>query len=302
MRSYEVEIPEEGFPNTPKKKKGPKKQLSTAQILLYTFIAALVCVIIVFAVIYFGFGLRYIRLNTEIGGYMKFFGTVDKDGKPYKGDLYYSDGTRAEVDMVENKVIFSNGDVYEGSLNSSLRMDGQGTLTYSTGDVYIGEFSMGVISGTGVFTYANGDVYEGSFANGMKNGEGTYTWFDGSKYEGSFKDDKKDGYGVYIWADGSSYTGEYKNELKEGTGTYRFANGDVYSGDFLADARTGYGTYTWANGDEYVGNFLDNEMHGEGEYRFASGRVYQGTFENGVIVRDLDTTDEDDAADTSAAQ
>ncbi len=281
-----MEIPEEGFPTTPKKKR-PKRHLSTARILLYTFIAALICVIIVFAAIYAS-GLRYIRLNTEIGGYVKFFGTVDGEGNPYKGDLYYSDGTTATVDMLSHTVTFSNGDVYTGALNSSLRMEGEGKLEYSIGDIYEGSFVGGVIAGEGTFRYANGDTYVGSFTNGMKNGTGVYTWFDGSSYTGDFVDDKKDGYGVYRWADGSSYTGDYKNELKDGIGTYRFSNGDVYSGSFSADARTGYGTYTWASGDEYVGEFLDNEMNGQGEYRFASGRVYTGTFENGVIVRNLD--------------
>ncbi len=286
MAAYEVDIQPDGGISTPPRRKRPKKHLSTAQILLYTFIAALICVVLVFAAIYAS-GLRYIKLNTEIGGYVKFFGTVDGQNNPYKGDLYYSDGTTAKVDMLNHKVTFSNGDVYTGALNSSLRMEGEGTLAYSTGDIYEGTFEDGVITGEGTFTYANGDVYRGTFLNGSKNGEGVYTWFDGSSYTGTFVDDKKEGWGVYLWSDGSSYTGEYKNELKDGTGTYRFANGDVYSGTFVADARTGQGTYTWANGDEYIGNFEDNEMNGAGTYRFASGRTFEGNFKNGVIVYDL---------------
>ncbi len=285
MAAYEMELPEDGVPTTPKRRRA-RRHLSTSQILLITLAIAIVCVIAVFVAIYLS-GLRYIKLNTEIGGYVKFFGTVDKEGSPYRGDLYYSDGTTAKVDMLNHKVTFSNGDTYTGALNSSLRMEGEGTLAYNTGDVYEGQFENGVITGTGIFRYANGDVYEGSFANGMKSGEGTYTWFDGSVYSGEFVDDKKHGYGVYIWSDGSSYTGQYQNELKEGTGTYRFANGDVYSGEFVGDARTGQGTYTWANGDEYIGTFLENEMHGTGTYRFASGRTFEGSFENGVLVRDL---------------
>ncbi len=295
--SYEVELPEDGVPMTPRRKR-PKKHLSTAQILFITFIAALICVILVFIAIYAS-GLRYIKLNTEIGGYVKFFGTVDGDGNPYKGELYYSDGTTATVDMLNNKVTFSNGDIYTGALNASLRMNGEGKLEYNTGDVYEGTFADGVISGEGKFSYANGDTYVGMFADGMKNGNGVYTWFDGSTYTGDFVNDKKEGSGVYLWSDGSSYTGEYKNELKDGTGTYRFANGDVYSGSFVADARTGHGTYTWANGDEYVGNFEDNEMNGTGTYRFASGRTFEGRFEDGVLVRDLGG-DEETAEDPAA--
>ena len=297
--TYEVELPDDGVPMTPRRKR-PKKHLSTAQILLITFIAALICVILVFVAIYAS-GLRYIKLNTEIGGYVKFFGTVDSEGSPYKGELYYSNGTTATVDMLNNKVTFSNGDVYTGPLSASLRMHGEGKLSYNTGDVYEGTFVDGVISGEGKFTYANGDIYEGSFSDGMKNGTGVYTWFDGSSYNGEFVNDKKEGWGVYLWSDGSSYTGEYKNELKDGTGTFRFANGDVYSGTFVADSRTGQGTYTWANGDEYIGNFEDNEMNGTGTYRFASGRTFEGRFEDGVLVRDLGTeSEETDASDASA--
>ncbi len=295
MSAYEVDIREDGGMVSPPRRKKPKKHLSTAQILLYTFIVALICVILVFAAIYAS-GLRYIKLNTEIGGYVKFFGTVDGQNNPYKGDLYYSDGTTAKVDMLNRKVTFSNGDVYTGALNASLRMDGDGKLEYATGDIYEGTFENGVITGEGTFKYANGDVYTGAFENGAKNGSGVYKWFDGSTYTGEFVDDKKDGWGVYLWSDGSSYTGEYKNELKDGTGTYRFANGDVYSGDFVADARTGQGTYTWANGDEYIGTFEDNEMNGTGTYRFASGRTFEGNFENGVIVHDLGGEESTDAA------
>ncbi|MBQ8576530.1 MAG: hypothetical protein IJ449_00965 [Clostridia bacterium] len=300
MGAYEVDIQEDGVATAPPRRKRPKKHLSTAQILLYTFIAALICVVLVFAAIYAS-GLRYIKLQTEIGGYVKFFGTVDGEGNPYKGDLYYSDGTTAKVDMLNHKVTFSNGDVYTGTLNNSLRMEGEGTLEYSTGDVYEGEFENGVISGEGTFRYANGDVYEGAFLNGAKNGQGVYTWFDGSTYTGAFVDDKKEGWGVYVWSDGSSYSGEYVNELKEGTGTYRFANGDVYSGTFVADARSGQGTYTWANGDEYIGNFEDNEMNGTGTYRFASGRTFEGNFEDGVLVRDLGGDSGTDATDGTSA-
>ena len=294
--SFEMELPEDGgMPVTPRRKR-PKKHLSTAQILLYTFIAAVICVIAVFAAIYAS-GLRYIKLNTEIGGYVKFFGTVDADGNPYRGDLYYSDGTTAKVDMLNHKVTFSNGDIYIGALSTSLRMEGQGRLEYNTGDVYEGSFVDGVISGEGKFTYANGDVYEGQFSDGMKNGHGVYTWFDKSTYTGDFVNDKKEGWGVYLWSDGSSYTGEYKNELKDGTGTYRFANGDLYPGSFVADARTGQGTYTWANGDEYIGMFEDNEMNGTGTYRFASGRTFEGRFENGVLVRDIGGSEDEETAE-----
>lgn len=257
----------------------------TGKIFLTTFLIALGCVLVILLILYLC-GIRYTSIRTEIGGYVKFFGKVDADGSPYKGNLFYSNGVTAEVNMADQTVTFSNGDVYRGELNASLKLHGTGTLEYSTGDKYEGQFENGYLSGEGVFTYSNGDKYEGQFAEGKKNGTGTYTWNDGSSYTGGFKDDKKEGEGTYIWADGSSFTGTFVNDLKEGTGTQKFANGDIYTGDYKADARSGTGTYTWANGDIYEGEFAENNMNGQGVYRFASGRVYEGIFENGVIVRD----------------
>ena len=228
--SYEVELPEDGVPTAPRRKR-PKKHLSTAQSLLYTFIAALICVVLVFAAIYAS-GLRYIKLNTEIGGYVKFFGTVDADGNPYRGDLYYSDGTTAKVDMLNHKVTFSNGDIYTGALNTSLRMEGEGKLEYNTGDVYEGTFEAGVISGEGTFTYANGDVYKGSFSDGMKNGSGVYTWANGDVYEGEYVNDVRSGIGIYTWTSGERYEGEFKDNLLSGAGTYSWPSGRTYTGYF----------------------------------------------------------------------
>ena len=298
MSSYEMEIPEDGVVSTPKRKR-PKKHLSTGQILLFTLILALLCVVGVFAMFYLS-GLRYIKINTEIGGYVKFFGTVDAENAPYRGDLYYSDGSTAKVDMLNHRVTFSGGDVYEGSLNYALRMDGEGVLRYATGDVYSGTFKDGVISGEGTFAYVNGDKYVGTFTDGKKEGEGVYTWFDGSAYDGHFSADQKNGFGTYRWSDGSYYTGTYVNDLKEGTGTYHYANGDLYSGTFSKDARSGQGTYTWANGDEYVGNFTDNEMNGHGTYRFASGRTFDGTFKDGALVRDAAAEENPEALEEPA--
>ena len=286
MKSYEVEV-QDGVPITPKRKKA-KKHLSTRRILLYAFLAALICVLGIAAAIY-AYGLRYIKIDTEIGGYVKFFGTVDAQGVPYKGKLYYSDGTTGEVDMLNHRVKFSNGDEYEGALNYALRMDGEGTMKYATGDIYTGTFKDGVISGEGTISYANGDEYKGTFVNGQKEGDGVYTWFDGSAYTGHFSANKKDGFGTYRWSDGSYYTGTYVADLKSGTGIFHYSNGDIYSGEFSNDARNGEGTYTWSNGDEYTGTFLNNEMNGHGIYRFASGRTFEGEFRNGSLVRDSGT-------------
>ena len=52
-------------------------------------------------------------------------------------------------------------------------MNCTGKLTTSEGDVYEGNFKMGVFSGYGKMTYANGTVYEGKWDNNkpLKNTE-----------------------------------------------------------------------------------------------------------------------------------
>ena len=80
-----------------------RRRLSTAAILAITVIIAVICVAGTFLGIYIS-GIRYIKIDTSGGSYIKFFGKVDGLGAPYQGRLYYSDGTTAEVDMSENTV------------------------------------------------------------------------------------------------------------------------------------------------------------------------------------------------------
>ena len=199
-----------------------RRHRSALSIFLTILIIAAVTVGVIAAGIYFS-GIRYITSNTEDGLTIKYFGRVDKDGTLLTGQLYYSDGMPAEVDMQKNSIVYSNGDIYEGGI-SDLKKNGTGKIIYASGDVYEGEFVNDKLTGTGKYSFANGDVYEGTLVDGKKDGTGTYTWVDGSSYTGSYTNDMKNGEGKYTWADGSSYEGTYVNELKEGKGTYTFAN------------------------------------------------------------------------------
>ena len=48
-------------------------------------------------------------------------------------------------------------------LVSSGITNGQGTLTFANGDVYVGKNKGGQANGQGILTYASGDVYAGEF-------------------------------------------------------------------------------------------------------------------------------------------
>ena len=54
--------------------------------------------------------------------------------------------------------------------------------------MYEGEFKDGNQNGQGTLTWTNGDMYEGEFKDGKYDGQGTYTWPDGRKYVGEWLD------------------------------------------------------------------------------------------------------------------
>ena len=208
-------------------------------------------------------GYRIIKYQSP-DGETRFMGKTDKNGQPLSGTVYFADGTKATVDLKNNKMEYSNGDVYVGE-TKELLPHGKGKLTKNS-ESYEGDFVEGEMTGYGVYVYSSqiGDKYEGFMKNGVREGTGKYTWADGSTYEGG-----------------------YKNDMKDGEGTFIFANGDRYDGHFVSDVRQGKGTYTWKNGDYYTGDFKNNMMDGHGTYYWVSGRSYEGTFKENKIVWEL---------------
>ena len=91
--------------------------------------------------------------------------------------------------------------------------------------------------GRGIVRSASGNVYEGEYKVGMREGRGIFRYASGAVYEGEFKADKMEGRGIFRSADGNVYEGEFKAGKPEGRGIYRSADGDVYKGEFKADKR-----------------------------------------------------------------
>lgn len=113
-------------------------------------------------------------------------------------------------------------------------------------------------------SFSSGDTYIGTMKNGLFNGIGTYRWSDGDTYSGEFKDDLRDGLGTYTWANGNVYTGRYKNGLMNGLGKYTFADGETHEGEFRGDVRHGLIKTTWPDGDTFVGEYSAQKRHGLG--------------------------------------
>lgn len=75
-------------------------------------------------------------------------------------------------------------------------MEGKGKLVYSNGDVYEGYFKEGQLHGIGHFKTACYEYY-GPFRADRKEGKGTLLFAQGGKFEGWFERDQVHGYGEY---------------------------------------------------------------------------------------------------------
>lgn len=201
------------------------------------------------------------------------------------------------------KVVWGNGDVYEGDLVQGLRQgkgsfnwksgqryegdwvhdrpQGQGSIKFANGNQYEGGVSDAVPQGQGRMQYASGDSYVGNFTAGSPDGQGIYTWKNGQKYEGGWKNFRPSGQGRMWFASGESYVGHYVNGEPEGEGEYLFANGDKYTGSWKAGKKQGAGRTQFASGELYVGNYVDGQADGEGEYTFSNGDKYVGHWKAG---------------------
>lgn len=111
---------------------------------------------------------------------------------------------------------------YVGDFVNNLK-HGKGKLEYlDTGDIYIGEFNEGEITGKGLYKWNTGEQYEGNFIKGIKHGNGKYKWPDGSQYIGEYQNGIREGKAKYIWEDGRVFKGMFKDGKPDGKGTITF--------------------------------------------------------------------------------
>jgi len=156
-----------------------------------------------------------------------------------------------------------------------------GSVTYTDGATYVGDWKDGKRSGQGTYTFADGRTYVGDWKDGNQTGQATFTWADGRTYVGDWKDGKMTGQGTSTYADGRTYVGDWKDDKRSGQGTFTWADGRTHVGDWKDDKRSGQGTYTWSGG-KYVGDWKDGKMTGQGTYTYADGTKESGNFINGI--------------------
>jgi hypothetical protein len=75
---------------------------------------------------------------------------------------------------------------YAGEVDAENKAHGRGKYTYTTGAVYIGEWSHGARHGYGKYTFPSGYTHEGLYENDHTVGHGACSWRSGESYTGEF--------------------------------------------------------------------------------------------------------------------
>ena len=83
------------------------------------------------------------------------------------------------------------------------------TATDSIDTKYTGPKLNNIPNGNGTITYTNGNLYTGGVVNGRVEGSGKFIWNNGDTYNGIFKNNKIYGPGKFKWSNGDTYQGMF---------------------------------------------------------------------------------------------
>jgi len=173
----------------------------------------------------------------------------------------------------KGKMIYANGNYYDGNWQNNVRSNGYGVMIFKDGSIQ--DFEKGNRLNASA-------IYEGNWINELFDGYGKLTYPSGSKYEGNWKTGKKNGKGKLTKANGGIFDGSFNMGLFTGRAKQIYENGDIYVGDFIDDKKQGNGSYTFKSGEFYNGQWANNKYNGKGKYIFKNGDSYEGDFVNDI--------------------
>ena len=209
-----------------------------------------------------------------------------------QGKMYMQDGSYIEGYWQAGKphhlvrIIYPNGDYYEGQCDKGLKSGSGRFSTFDSSLTYEGQWANDKQNGVGKESSQDGTVYEGSFFNNAKTGKGKFHWTDGSWYVGDLLNGEIDGDGEYHWSDGRWYKGQWKDGKMHGKGEFGSSDGKSYIGDYIQDKREGFGVYKWSN-NTYEGQWQGNKMHGVGYMTTGDAPRKKFEFREGSKVQEL---------------
>jgi len=184
---------------------------------------------------------------------------------------------------------FKNGNIYEGDVLNGM-LHGQGSLLWTDGVKYTGEFQFNKVTGEGSYCWPDGSVYTGQVLDSLRSGQGVFTQ-NGVVYDGFWSNGLRHGSGTLKHPSGTCYKGEFFNGFKQGKGRIDYPNGNYYEGEWSRDQKNGFGTMFWKTRmEKYTGNWANNLQNGfgthlwleeRGEGKFLRNR-YEGFWVNGL--------------------
>ena len=101
----------------------------------------------------------------------------------------YFEGMFVDGKIVEGVYIFANGVRYLGAFDDTLNFTGIGTLLYTDGACYYGQFNQSQRDGVGAMWYTDG-AYVGKWSNNVRHGDGFLRLDDGTFFDGQFYNDQ----------------------------------------------------------------------------------------------------------------
>jgi len=118
---------------------------------------------------------------------------------------------------------------YIGEMINSEK-DGFGKMIFTNGDIYEGQWKESYRHGIGRYKWTDGSYHVGNYILNKKNGPGIFVWDDLSKFIGEFANDSYNGIGEYFYSDGQSYLGEWQDGQMHGFGIFVSKTGLRYEG------------------------------------------------------------------------
>lgn len=210
-----------------------------------------------------------------------------------------------------SECVYPSGARFAGNFVDG-KIHGEGSITFSNGDRYTGQWKDHYREGQGQFFFADGRVYKGNFVRNRFHGHGVLTWPNGDRYEGAFADGYRHGAGTLYQTDGNTLSGQWEQDryrpewhkgialndtanlrncnlvyCADGIGRYIFKDGSRYYGLFVKGFPQGQGLTFYPNGDRYEGEWRNNAPNGRGVMYYKSGKVLGAVWENGRAVRQL---------------
>mmetsp|Transcript_39402 Transcript_39402/g.81822 ORF Transcript_39402/g.81822 Transcript_39402/m.81822 type:complete len:548 (-) Transcript_39402:132-1775(-) len=164
---------------------------------------------------------------------------------------------------------------YTGPLNDRGERHGLGTLQWSNGDVYKGNFCRGVRQGAGSLTFGNGGgEYVGDWRDNLMHGTGTRRFANGDLYTGPYVQGQRQGrQGRFYFTNGDLYVGDWHHNVMHGTGgRYYYHHGQRFEGDFVNGLRHGKGKLQRLDGSLDIFRYVQNERQGTG-VRWSADRL-----------------------------